>query len=80
MILSSRGKRGLLAIKFTPLKEKLKGLLGRASGGLKIGTLGLFMAGCDYVSLLSSVMFAVFSLLEVNNLSNEFVSLDFKQA
>ncbi|KAI3694880.1 hypothetical protein L1987_77862 [Smallanthus sonchifolius] len=38
-------KKRVLAIKSTLLKGKLKGLLGRVSGGLKIGTPMLFMDG-----------------------------------
>lgn len=47
MIQSSKGRRGLLAIKSTLLKAKSKALLGRALGGLKISILKLFMGGDD---------------------------------
>lgn len=50
MIPSCRGRRGLLAIRFTLLKAKLKALLGRVLDGSRTGTLELSMAGGDSFS------------------------------
>lgn len=47
MILSFRGREGWLATKFTLLRAKSKGLLGRVLGGLRIGILRWFMDGGD---------------------------------
>lgn len=47
MILSFKGRRGLLAIKCIVLKVKWKGLSGKASGGLKIGAHKWCMDGGD---------------------------------
>lgn len=47
MIPSFGGREGWLATRFTLLKGKLRGLLGRVLGGLKIDTLKLFMDGGD---------------------------------
>ncbi|KAJ6698931.1 hypothetical protein OIU79_012246 [Salix purpurea] len=44
MILSCKGKRELLAIRFMLSREKSKGLSGRVSGGLKKGVVELLMA------------------------------------
>ena len=44
---SFRGRRGLLAIKCTVLRGRSKDLSGRVSGGSRIGTRRLFMAGGD---------------------------------
>ena len=47
MIQSSRGRKGLLAIKSTLSKAKSKGLLGGALGGLKTSIHKFFMVGGD---------------------------------
>ena len=49
---SSRERRGLQAIRPTLLKASLKGLLGRASNGLRIGIIRWFMGGVDFLELL----------------------------
>ena len=53
LTLSSRERRGLQAIRLTLLKARSKDLLGRTSSGLRIGIIGWFMGGVDFVELLA---------------------------
>lgn len=74
---SFRERRGLLVIKCTVLKAKLKGLSGRASGGLKIGTLTCSMAGGDFSISFFSFLFplGLYFILASCNLSLFYASI-----
>lgn len=63
---SFREGGGSLVIKCTVLKAKLKGLSGRASGGLKIGTLKCSMAGGDFFTFFFSTGFFFCILISCN--------------
>ena len=62
MILSCRGKKGLLATRFMLSKVKLKGLSRRALGGLKKGILKWSMAGGDRTMFVYPLSMLVFWL------------------
>lgn len=70
MILSSRGRRGLLATKPTLLKAKSKDLLGGALGGLNTSIHRLFMDGGEFyavgwIEISSGVLFHRLSALQL---------------